>query len=74
MFSLIGIAFISSGYVKGRKWVKIIFALCGGYLIIMRFMPEFEVKDYLAIVAIIIPLYIEKAFPELNEGNGMLEK
>lgn len=67
MFCLIGIAYIAFAWAFDKVILKIIFALCGAYLIIMNFVPDFIWDSIFAFICILTPMLIGKFLPDKDE-------
>ena len=68
MFSLIGIAYIVVGFLWDKKWSKLIFIVCGLYLLGMYFLNDSSIKSIISIVCLITPLLIAR-FTSQNEKD-----
>lgn len=68
MFCLLGIAYLAFSWSYDKKILKVIFAFCGIYLIIMNFIPDYNWNSILGIVCIITPILIGRFLPE-EENN-----
>lgn len=58
MFSMIGFFYLVTSWAFDKKIIKITLAVCGIYLIVMNFIPDFNVKSIIGIICIITPLII----------------
>lgn len=75
MFILIGIWFVSAAYAWESKLSKIVFLICGLYLIVMNFVPDFYAKSIIGIPCIVIPLLMmrfskDEDVPEDEEDSA----
>jgi len=73
MFTLIGIAYLVGGFTWDKKLTKLIFLICGVYLIAMNFMSDFDFKSILAIVCILTPMLIARFSSEETEKEELAE-
>lgn len=64
MFMLIGIAYLVAGFLFQKKLTKIIFLLCGAYLIVMNFVGYFGLQSMIGIFCILAPMLLIRFFPE----------
>lgn len=64
MFCLIGVAYLAIAIGFKKLLLNIVFGLCGIYLIIMNFIPDFGFNAVLGIVCVIIPMIIGKFLPK----------
>jgi len=64
MFSLIGLAYLSYSWAFDRFFLKVIFFICGGYLMLMNFLPDSAWKSSIGIISIVIPIIIGRFIPE----------
>lgn len=72
MFTLIGIAYLVSGFFWDKKLNKIIILICGFYLIIMNFLNDFGTfKSIIGIVCLLTPMLIAK-FSSKEIGKEVL--
>ncbi len=58
MFILIGIALLTACYFWEMGWRKIIFGICGTYLIVMNFLPDFDAQPLIGIACMVVPALI----------------
>ncbi|WP_046746100.1 hypothetical protein [Kordia zhangzhouensis] len=73
MFTLIGIWFVSAAYVWDSKRSKVVFLICGLYLIVINFVPDFYLKSIIGIPCIIIPLLIMRFSKHDDESEDDIE-
>ncbi|MGB0837437.1 MAG: hypothetical protein ACPGRE_05005 [Flavobacteriaceae bacterium] len=76
MFCGIGIFYLAAAWAFERLLIKIIIALCGAYLIIMNFLPEFPWKSIIGIIGIVVPMVFGNFISEEKENheNKLQEK
>ncbi len=68
MFSLIGVSYLTFAWAYEKPLLKAIFLICGIYVILMNFIPDFGwMKTIIGIVCILTPMIIGRFFP--NEGQ-----
>lgn len=60
MFSLIGIAYLFVGFKWSGAVQKWIILVCGGYLIIMNFLPQSMAIHLIGIACLLTPLFIAR--------------
>ncbi|QHI37380.1 hypothetical protein IMCC3317_27590 [Kordia antarctica] len=58
MFTLIGIAYMYTGFIWDKKLIKTILIVCGLYLIVANFISDFYLKSIIGIVCILVPMLI----------------
>lgn len=73
MFTLIGIAYLVGGFAWNKKLTKLIFLICGIYLIAMNFIGDFEFKSIIAIACILTPMLIARYSPEETNKEELAE-
>ena len=69
MFCLIGIAYLAFSWAFDKTILKLILAICGIYLIIMNFIPDFSCNSIIGIVCILTPMIIGKFLPKEDEDK-----
>ena len=69
MLCLIGIAYLAFSWAFDKTILKLILAICGIYLIIMNFIPDFSWNSIIGIVCIITPMIIGKFLPEEEDDE-----
>jgi len=69
MFCLIGIAYLAFSWAFDKKILKLVLTICGIYLIIMNFIPDFSWNSIIGIVCILTPMIIGKFLPEEEDEN-----
>lgn len=67
MFCLIGIAYLTFAWAFDKLALKLTFLSCGVYVIIMNFLPDFEIKSIIGIICIVIPFILIRILPEEDE-------
>jgi hypothetical protein len=73
MFTLIGIAYLVGAFSWDKKLTKLIFLICGTYLIAMNFISDFELKSILAIACILTPMLIARFSPKESDDEELAE-
>ncbi|HRD56982.1 MAG TPA: hypothetical protein PK504_02985 [Ferruginibacter sp.] len=73
MFTLIGVAYLVGGYVWNNKLIKMIFIVCGLYLIGMNFIQDFELKSIIGIVSMLTPMLIARFSTKAENKKEMKE-
>ena len=53
LFTLIGVGFVIESFTLYKKEFKLIFLICGIYLIAMNFIDNFQLKSLIGIVSIV---------------------
>ncbi|MDZ7755992.1 hypothetical protein [Rhodohalobacter sp.] len=74
MFSLIGIAYLTFSWAFDKTVLKIIFALCGIYLIAMNFLSDYDWISIVGIVCLLVPMIIGKFLPDDEEEEDLKEE
>jgi uncharacterized membrane protein len=69
MFCLIGIAYLSFSWAFDKTILKLLLAICGMYLIIMNFIPDFSWNSIIGIVCILTPMIIGKFFTKEDDDE-----
>ena len=69
MFCLIGVAYLAFSWAFDKLLLKIIFAICGIYLILMNFIPNFSWNSIIGIICILTPMIIGKFLPEEDDDE-----
>ena len=65
MFSLIGVSYLTFAWAYEKTLLKAIFLICGIYVILMNFIPDFGwIKTVIGIVCVLTPLIIRRFSPE----------
>ena len=72
MFCLIGIAYLTFSWALDKAILKLIFVICGLYLIVMNFIPDFGWNSRIGITCILTPLVIGKFLPEEDVEEGIV--
>lgn len=67
MFCLIGIFHLTMAWAFDKPALKLTFLSCGVYVIIMNFLPDFEIKLIIGIICIVTPFIILKILPKEDE-------
>ncbi len=67
MFCLIGISYLAFSWAIDKTVLKFVFALCGIYVILMNFMPDYIWNSIIGIVCILTPMIIGRFLPEEKE-------
>lgn len=67
MFCLIGIAYIFVGITWDKKWMKLVFIVCGLYLIVMNFLEPHVMLSIIGILCTLIPILIARFLPAEKE-------
>jgi predicted Na+-dependent transporter len=71
MFSLIGVAYLTFAWAFDKILSKIIFLLCGIYVITMNFIPDFGWwKTILGIICLVTPLIIRRFLLEEEQEDA----
>ena len=73
MFTLIGIAYMYTGFIWDKKLIKTILIVCGLYLIVANFISDFYLKSIIGIVCILVPMLIIR-FSQKEVDEEQLEK
>ncbi|MCB4807038.1 hypothetical protein LG651_02160 [Tamlana sp. 62-3] len=68
MFCLIGIVFLAYSWSVNKIIIKLTLLICGIFLIAMNFIPNFEMKSIIGITCLLLPLILEKLFPEEHQN------
>lgn len=74
MFCLIGIAYLAFSWAYNKLLLKIIFAICGIYLILMNFIPDFSWNSIIGIICVLIPMLIRRFLPKEYENDKIVAK
>ncbi len=69
MFCLIGITYLVSSWAFDKTILKLILAICGIYLIIMNFIPNFSWNSIIGIICILTPIIIGKFLPKEDDNE-----
>jgi hypothetical protein len=72
MFCLIGIAYLTMAWAYDKPALKLTFLSCGIYLIIMNFLPDFEIKSIIGIICIVTPFIIVRFLPEEENEDSLI--
>ncbi|MGQ1929097.1 hypothetical protein [Ornithobacterium rhinotracheale] len=60
MFFIIGFRYFVLGFSEGKFWIKIVFIICGLYLMIFKFVmePDTIFQNLLGILALLLPIFL----------------
>ena len=72
MFCLIGIAYLTFAWAYDNPVLKLTFLSCGVYVIIMNFLPSFEIKTIIGIICIVIPFILLRFLPEEENNDSLI--
>ena len=72
MFCLIGVAYLAFSWAFDKFSLKVIFAICGIYLILMNFIPDFSWNSIIGIICILTPMIIAKFLPEEDDDEEIV--
>ncbi|MEY8847216.1 hypothetical protein AB9K26_00215, partial [Psychroserpens sp. XS_ASV72] len=67
MFCLIGIAYLAFAWAFDNIKLKIVLTICGIYLIVMNFIPQFSWNSIIGIACILTPMIIGKVLSKKDE-------
>ena len=67
MFCLIGIAYLAFSWAFDKILLKLVFAICGIYVILMNFIPDYSWNLIIGFVCILTPMIIGRFLPEEEE-------
>ncbi|GAB2626892.1 hypothetical protein [Belliella aquatica] len=67
MFCLIGVDYLTFAWAFDKPALKLTFLSCGVYVIIMNFLPDFEIKSIIGIICIVIPFILIRILPDEEE-------
>ncbi len=67
MFCLIGISYLAFSWTFEKNVMKFVFAICGIYVILMNFIPDYSWDSIIGIVCILTPMIIGRFLPEEEE-------
>lgn len=71
MFTLIGVAYIVMGYIWDGRFLKIVIATCGVYLIAMNFFSKNIALEIIGIVCILSPMLIVRFYKGKESGMNV---
>lgn len=72
MFCLIGIAYLTAAWAFDKPALKLTFFTCGFYVIIMNFLPDFEIKSIIGIICIVTPFILLRFLPEEENDDSLI--
>ncbi len=67
MFCTIGIAYLIGAFAYSNPWYRVVFALCGIYLISMNFVERTIILTIIGIICLVTPMILarfDKSDPE----------
>lgn len=64
MFCVIGIAYVAFSWGFKKAIPKLVFAICGIYVILMNFIPDFSWVPIIGIVCIVTPMIIRRFYAQ----------
>ncbi len=64
MFCLIGISYLAFSWAFDKIVLKFVFAICGIYVILMNFIPDYSWDSIIGIICILTPMIIGRFLPE----------
>ena len=67
MFCFIGISYLAFSWTFEKTVMKFVFAICGIYVILMNFIPDFSWNKIIGSVCILIPMIIGRFFTDKEE-------
>ena len=74
MFCLIGITYLACAWAFDKTILKFVLAICGIYLIIMNFIPDFSWKSIIGIICILTPMIIGRFLQEEDYEEEIVVK
>ncbi|GAT63532.1 hypothetical protein [Paludibacter jiangxiensis] len=74
MFTLLGISYLVGAFVWNKKLIKVVFIICGIYLIGMNFVGDFGLKSIIGIVCIFTPMLISDFFPKETDEKELTKE
>jgi hypothetical protein len=72
MFCLIGIAYLTFAWAYDNPALKLTFLICGVYVIIMNFLPDFEIKSIIGIICMVTPFILLRFLPEEENNDSLI--
>lgn len=73
LFTLIGVGFVIESFTLYKKEFKLIFLICGIYLIAMNFIDNFQLKSLIGIVCTLLPILIKKFSSKFTSKTALTE-
>lgn len=74
MFCFIGVWYIADSLKQSKTAFKILFLVCGGYLILMNFIETNPFLKILGILSIIIPLIVIRRNRKRKQREELIEQ